>query len=205
MNLNAQSFTEACREGGPKIEQWLRVFDREHGAALYREASAALRCWQAAEDVVQDALIKVWLRCATFKGPNDPIAWVRQIVRNCLLDSLRAKPAETALQSDDGELTTEAQTAVEQLARLANNGPDHSLKAKQLEQVFRACFAQFHAAYPQHATVLRWVVEEGLEMIQIEQLLDRTPGATREFISQCRKKARPFFAPWYALVNSHDQ
>ncbi|MBB4845868.1 RNA polymerase sigma-70 factor (ECF subfamily) [Paucibacter oligotrophus] len=202
MELDARSFMNACRQGGPLIEQWLRVFDREHGAALYREAAIALRCWQQAEDVVQESLIKVWLRCATFRGPADPIAWVRQIVRNGLIDSLRAKRPEQPLEQDeDGQFTAEVQRAVQALAQERPEGPEHALKNKQIEAVFRNCFARFQAAHPAHAAALRWIVDEGLDYAQLAQLLDRSPGATREFVSQCRKKARPFFAPWYALVS----
>ena len=200
MSLSAHAFTQACREGGHLIENWLRRYDREHGAALYREAAVALRSWHAAEDVVQEALIKVWQRCATFKGSGEPHAWVRQIVRNTLLDRLRVRRPETPLQADDGDLTPEAAVAVTALSLASDSGPEASLRAKQSEQTFRHCFAQFQAAHPQHATVLRWVAEDGLGNAEIEQLLDRTPGATREFLSQCRKKAQPFFAPWYALA-----
>jgi len=200
MDLNAHSFMQACREGGRLIESWLRVFDRQHGAMLYREAAAALRSWHAAEDVVQEGMVKVWQRCATFKGPNDPLAWIRQIVRNTLIDAVRARPPEQPLHDDDGELTQEAQSAVNRLsASIAT--PDEALRSHEVERVFRRCFDRFAAAHPEHALVLRWVVEDGLDNAAVEQLLDRTPGATREFISQCRKKARPFFADWYALVS----
>lgn len=201
MDLNAQSFMQACREGGRLIEAWLRVFDRQHGAALYREAAVSLRSWQAAEDVVQEGMIKVWQRCATFRGPADPLAWIRQIVRNTLIDAVRARPPEQPLQDEEGELTPAAQAAVHRLSVETIGTPDDTLRSHQVEQVFRRCFARFAAAHPEHAMVLRWVVEDGLDNAAVEQLLDRTPGATREFISQCRKKARPFFADWYALVS----
>lgn len=201
MDLSAHSFMQACREGGRLIESWLRVFDRQHGAALYREAAVALRSWQAAEDVVQDGMIKVWQRCASFKGPNDPLAWIRQIVRNTMIDAVRARPPEQPLQDDEGELTAEAQSAVNRLSASTVTTPDETLRSHQVERVFRRCFDRFAAAHPEHAMVLRWVVEDGLDNAEVELLLDRTPGATREFISQCRKKARPFFADWYALVS----
>lgn len=200
MDLNAHSFMQACREGGRLIESWLRVFDRQHGAMLYREAAAALRSWQAAEDVVQDGMVKVWQRCATFKGPNDPLAWIRQIVRNTLIDAVRARQPEQPLHDEDGELTAEAQSAVNRLSAGVAT-PDEALRSHEVERVFRRCFERFAAAHPEHALVLRWVVEDGLDNAAVEQLLDRTPGATREFISQCRKKARPYFADWHALVS----
>lgn len=208
MELDAHSFNQACREGGRQIEAWLRVVDREHGARFYREAAAALRSWQAAEDVVQDAMVKVWQRCATFRGPGDPIAWIHQIVRHTLLDSLRQRkaqaPREEPLHDDDGRLTRDAEAAVLDLSAAHVTTPDGALAEHQLEAVFRRCFGQFAAAHPEHATVLRWVVEDGLDNAAIEALLERSPGATREFISQCRKKARPFFSAWYALVSPAD-
>lgn len=205
MELDANSFTQACREGGRQIEAWLRIVDREHGARFYREAAAALRSWQAAEDVVQDAMVKVWQRCATFRGPGEPLAWIHQIVRNTLLDALRQRttqaPREAPLHDDDGQLTQDVEAAVRDLSASQVSTPDHALAEHQVEAVFRRCFEQFAAAHPEHAMVLRWVVEDGLDNAAIEALLERTPGATREFISQCRKKARPYFSAWYALVS----
>ena len=199
--LTAQSFAQACRSGGRHIEHWLRAVDRDHGARFYREAAAALRSWQAAEDVVQEAMVKVWLRCATFEGRGDPLAWIHQIVRNTLLDALRQhRPAQDlALPTDEAALTA-LQAEVDQALQQPGATPEQQVSEQQREAVFRACFAAFARAHPEHATVLRWVVEDGLDNTQIQALLERTPGATREFISQCRKKARPYFAAWYQLV-----
>ena len=48
--------------------------------------------------------------------------------------------------------------------------------------------------------MIAWIGEDGLDNEAIAQLLGRTPGATREFISQCRKKARVYLAEWYQLA-----
>ena len=106
MLLSTDSFTQACRQGGRHIEAWLRIVDREHGARFYREAAAALRSWHAAEDVVQDAMVKVWQRCATFRGPGDPLAWIHSVVRHTLLDALRQRRPEQPLEDGDGALRT---------------------------------------------------------------------------------------------------
>ncbi len=200
-SLTAKSFTQACREGGRQIEQWLRVVDREHGARFYREAATALRSWQAAEDVVQDAMVKVWQRCTTFQGTGDPLAWIHQVVRNTLLDALRQRrPTQELSTLSDDALPADLQAELAEISRRSVPGPDQRLSEAQREAVFRACFEAFAKAYPEHAMVLRWVVEDGLDHNEIQALLGRPPGATREFISQCRKKARPYFAPWYALA-----
>lgn len=201
--LSAQSFTQACRDGGRHIEHWLRVVDREHGARFYREAAAALRSWQAAEDVVQDAMVKVWQRCATFHGAGDPLAWIHQVVRNTLLDALRQRrPMQELSTLSDDDTPPELQAELAEIARQHNHTPEQQVSEKQREAVFRACFAAFARAHPEHATVLRWVVEDGLDNAEVQALLGRSAGATREFISQCRKKARPYFAPWYELAGA---
>ena len=200
MELSRESFMRACREGGRLIETWLRVFDREHGAAMYREAAAVLHDWHAAEDVVQDALVRAWQRCTGFAGSGHPVGWIRQIVRNAVLDHLRARRPETPLHDDEGELSPEVAAAVQQAAALEGDVVSERLAEQQVEQVFRRCFQRFEQDWPQHATVLLWVVEDGLDNAALQELLGRTPGATREFVSQCRKKARPYFADWYALV-----
>lgn len=200
MDLSAETFIRACREGGALIDRWLRVFDRQHGAALYREAAYALRSWSAGQDAVQEALVKVWLRCATFHGPADPLGWIRTIVRNTIIDAARNRPAEQPLHDEQGDLTLAAQEAINRLSLDATARPERELQERQVEQVFRTCFERFRLAHPEHALVLGWVVEDGLDTAAVAAILDRTPGATREFISQCRKKARPFFAPWYALL-----
>ena len=202
MTLSADSFTQACRDGGRQIEAWLRIVDREHGARFYREAAAALRSWPAAEDVVQDAMVKVWQRCATFRGPGDPLAWIHSIVRHTLLDALRQRRPEQRLEDDDGELSPPVAAAVAALSREQVAQPEQQLSERQIDAVFQRGFSRFAQAHPEHATVLRWVVEDGLDNAAVEQLLGRSPGATREFISQCRKKARPYLADWYALVGA---
>lgn len=202
MTLTAESFTQACRDGGRQIEAWLRIVDREHGARFYREAATALRCWHAAEDVVQDAMVKVWQRCTSFRGPGDPLAWIHSVVRHTLLDALRQRRPEQPLEGDDGALSAPVQAAVLQLSQQQVARPDQQLAEQQVEAVFQRGFDRFAQAHPEHAMVLRWVVEDGLDNSAVEQLLGRSPGATREFLSQCRKKARPFLADWHALVGA---
>jgi RNA polymerase sigma factor (sigma-70 family) len=202
MELDAASFVRACREGGALIERWLRAFDAQWGTALYKDAATLLKNPSRAEDVVQDALVKVWQRCATFRGDSQPFAWVRQIVRNAVLDALRSQPPEEPLQDDEGFLTPAAQAAVVRLSAEQGAQPDDMLDQHVLNRVYLRCWARFSTAHPEHAAVLRWVVEDGMEQAELAALLGRSPGATREYISQCRKKARPYLAEWRALVSS---
>lgn len=203
--MDGESFRLACRDGGRRIERWLREFDARYGPALYREAAGVLQHLGAAEDLVQDTLIKVWQRCASFRAEGHPFAWVRQILRHALLDTLRARTPEEPLEDETGEFTPAVQVAVNHLSADRVTQPDAEHEARVLEAMYQRCYARFAAAHPEHAQVLRWVAEDGLGPAEVAALLGRSPGATREFLSQCRKKARPFLAEWHALVSHQSE
>ncbi len=190
----------ACRDGGAAIEQALRQLDRAYFRLLLGEAMRGLRDRDAARDLVQDAFIKVWRRCATFQGESELLPWIRTILRRTLIDRLRRESREVSIEDEQG-LTAEARTKVEELSIDRVSAPDLEVRRRQLDDCFRRCWERFEHAAPTHALVLSWIVEDGLSHEQIAALLDRTPGATREFISQCRKRARLHLTEWYELAS----
>ena len=86
----------ACREGGTAIEQALRRLDREFFAVLFARARRIIRDADAARDLVQDAFIKVWQRCATYQGTSELLPWIEAILRHGVLDALRRSGREVA-------------------------------------------------------------------------------------------------------------
>jgi RNA polymerase sigma factor (sigma-70 family) len=189
----------ACREGGAAIEGALRLLDRTYFGALFRESLRGLNDREAARDLVQDTFIKVWLRCATFQGDSELLPWVKSILRNGLLDRLRKATDEVALDAVEDQ-PGETQLRIAELSEESIPQPDSEATRVQLDACFRRCWQRFEAASPSHALVMTWIVEDGLTHDEIGELLGRTPGATREFISQCRKRARLHLAEWYQLA-----
>jgi RNA polymerase sigma-70 factor (ECF subfamily) len=189
----------ACREGGDAIEQALRALDRSFYAPLFGDCLRVLRDAEAARDLIQETFIKVWRRCASFRGQSELLPWIRSILRNGALDRLRRAPQEVPLEADDGVSTETEQRIAELSARNVPTPADEALR-RQLAECFARCWDRFERAAPEHAAVMSWIVEDGLSNEEISQLLGRTPGATREFISQCRKRARRHFAEWYELA-----
>lgn len=189
----------ACREGSTAIERALRALDRTFYASLYRESLGAVRDADEARDLVQETFIKVWQRCATFQGDSELLPWMRAILRRLILDRLRRPERELPLVDDERVSASIeahlAEVSIDQVRR-----PDDEAGRRQLEACFAAGWQRFEAAAPSHAAVMRWVVEDGLGPAEISELLGRSPGATREFISQCRKRARVHLADWYELA-----
>ena len=192
-------FMRACREGGAAIERALQLLDRSYFAILFRESVRGLGDPESARDLVQDTFIKVWLRCATFQGDSELLPWIKSILRHGLLDRLRKSTSEVALDTAEDQ-AGDTQLRIAELSAELIPRPDSEAARAQLDDCFKRCWRRFETASPSHALVMTWIVEDGLTHEQIGELLGRTPGATREFISQCRKRARLHLAEWYELA-----
>ncbi|MGH8200788.1 MAG: RNA polymerase sigma factor [Steroidobacteraceae bacterium] len=181
------------------IERALRQLDRNYFSALFRDSLRGLRDPDSARDLVQETFIKVWLRCATFQGDSELLPWIKSILRHGLLDRLRKSAGEVSLENAQDQ-ATETQLRIAELSEETIPRPESEAARAQLDDCFQRCWQRFEAASPSHALVIAWIVEDGLTHEQIGELLGRTPGATREFISQCRKRARLHLAEWYELA-----
>jgi len=192
----------ACREGGAAIEQALRELDRSFFAILYRGGLRTLRDPDAARDLVQETFIKVWQRCATFRGESELLPWIKTILRHAAIERLRQPVREVAMEDQEGP-TPDAARRILEMSMESNSAPDQIAGRHEQAEYFRKGWARFQQDDPLHANVMAWVVEDGLSIEDIAQLLGRTPGATREFVSQCRKRARVYLADWYRLTFEH--
>lgn len=193
----------ACREGGTAIERALRRLDRDFFSLLQARAQRFLRSADAARDLVQETFIKVWQRCALFRGDSDLLPWIEAILRNALLDQLRRSHREVPFDAEDS-MNTELSARVAELSMREIARPDDDLRRDQLAQCFQRCWQRFESEAPRHAAVISWIAADGLSHEAIAELLDRSPGATREFISQCRKRARVYLADWYQMAFGRD-
>jgi len=111
---------------------------------------------------------------------------------------LRRRGRELSLE--DEAVSVEAERRIDELSSQAAAGPLSEARTREHAECFQRCWTRFEAESPTHAAVISWITQDGLTNEEISRLLDRSPGATREFISQCRKRARSYLAEWYELV-----
>jgi RNA polymerase sigma factor (sigma-70 family) len=187
----------ACRTGGAAIASALRALDRSYFTILHAECRRMVRDGDVAQELVHETFIKVWRRCATFQGDSELLPWIRTILRHTVLDRLRSPVREIPMDAEAMELTINQQLSAFPQAFVS---PEVQAGSQQSLECFELCWQRFEAECPQHAAVIRWISEDGLDNQRIAELLERSPGATREYISQCRKRARFYLAEWYALV-----
>src|SRR5262245_36585184 len=124
----------ACREGGGAIEGALRALDRTFYATLHRECHRAVRDADTARDLVQDTFIKVWQRCATFRGDSELIPWIRSILRHAVLDHLRGRTREVPMEDEEGTIRE-----VERHVALSSEEPADPVRRRELDACFARC------------------------------------------------------------------
>jgi RNA polymerase sigma-70 factor (ECF subfamily) len=190
----------ACREGGAAIEEALRELDRAFFAILHRDGVRTLRDADASHDLVQETFIKVWQRCATFRGESELLPWIKAILRHGAIQRLRRPVREVPMEDETG-LTPETAQRIWEMSLERSPTPERAARQADQARRFAEGWGRFQREDPLHANVMTWVVEDGLSTEDIATLLGRTPGATREFVSQCRKRARTYLADWYALAH----
>ena len=135
---------------------------------LIAEATRYMGNADEAEDMVQDALLKLWQMCDQLKSPVDGLA--RVLVRNICLDSIRRRKPREGIESlppaagGNGEAIEHER--IERMMAIVENLPD---------------VAQ---------TILRLRHMEGMEMKDIARLLQMEETAVRKALSRARQTVR---------------
>jgi RNA polymerase sigma-70 factor (ECF subfamily) len=97
-----------------------RALVEAHNGALYRLAFRMLGDAAAAEDVAQDALLKLWAQAARWTGVGPGVgAWLRRVATNQCLDRLRRNRFnagnEIPERADESPLADERLDAMQQV------------------------------------------------------------------------------------------
>ncbi|MGV0961066.1 MAG: RNA polymerase sigma factor [Limnohabitans sp.] len=141
-----------------------------------------------AKDVLQETIVKIIRSADSFGGTGTAKAWIWQVARNCLIDHQR-------------KLGTMGRHEVavndEQWARLEETTVAPASSAISSADSVDKCVAEglstFSNREPERAYVLTLQME-GLSIEEIGHRIGRTVGATKEYLSQCKKKIQPFIA-----------
>ena len=137
--------------------------------ALLAEANRYLDDADDAEDMVQDAMMRLWQMCVQLHSPVDGLA--RVLVRNLCLDAIRRrKPRE----------------GIESLPPVAGNCNSDNLERERIERMMAV--VENLPDVPQ--TILRLRHMEGMEMKDIARLLQMEEAAVRKALSRARQTVR---------------
>jgi len=91
-NLSNSLLVEQCREKNPKAQMALY---RQYSEGMFIVAKRYLKDDAAAEDAMQEGFIKAFKKLEQYKGDVAFGAWLKRIVINTCLDTIKARKLET--------------------------------------------------------------------------------------------------------------
>ena len=141
-------------------------FDRAYGFAVHLVGDTSL-----ADDLVQEAFLKMHGALDRLDPDRDPAAWVFTIVRNCARDHWRSRSFKTSQKSTDLE------DAWDVASTDASANPHRVLERTEDA---RAIHEALQVLSPADREVLLLKEFQGLSTSEIAAVLDRTPEAVRQ-------------------------
>ena len=134
--------------------------------------------YEDARDLVQKFIIdKLCMKSDSIKNIEFARTWMYQVFRNMINDQGRM-----LIRSREVPLDKNKDQAYEQRTYDKNQA---------LSDCVQEQLKIFREKEPKHAEVVEFILKD-LNTEQIRLIIGRSYGATREFMSQCRKKFRPF-------------
>lgn len=139
-----------------------------------------------AEDLYQEAFLRLHRARSTYDSNRPFRAWLFGIVHNLLTDTLRSQGR--APQTDPVETLADAQLATAASASGADgHSPDRVASARQASHALNRAL---HALPSEEATVLILARLEGLSYEDIGRILGRTAAATKQLAYRALKRVR---------------
>ena len=183
-----QQCINLIREGGRKREEGVSLLFRAYATELRRFFAFQCGSRADADDLVQETFVKIVRSIDSYRGDASLQSWIWAVARNRLTDYFRYKGIRPTENLDDD--------GWEQLEQLSPHMQvtEQAMEGDSIEDCVHQQFAEFAKASPNGAYALTLQME-GHDIRFIAGVLKRSEGATREFLSQCRKKIESFLLP----------
>lgn len=174
--------------------------------ALYQTKAATFKRYflhkgihpNAVEDVLQDAIVKIFKNAGSYHGQggfsdSSASAWMNTIASNCMHDHFdkvnRIQRNESSYDEQPDPSLIETERSLQDRAYDAAQ----SAATQSVNECISAGLEDFAAEWPDRYAVLMAQLD-GEDIASIGNRIGRTVAATKEFLSQCRKKLAPFIA-----------
>lgn len=229
-NVTEEGCLALIRTGGKAGDAGFRGLYDLMGQRLLRFFAVRGLSADEGKDAMQETMVRIVRGVDGFAGQGTAAGWVWQIARNCLAEHYRKKKSrqETPYTDDDrqrlyggGQMGANTTPAIEEDISWETLYPDYDrqspLKDKEASDVFEVnppnplyqnaddCLTKglgnFRAVAPERAHVLELQME-GCSIEDIAAVIGRTPGATKEYLCQCRKKLEPYVSHCRDLLES---
>jgi RNA polymerase sigma factor (sigma-70 family) len=174
-----------------------RVFDRHFSPLMRHVRMAYPKISEAdAADFVSSGFVRAFEKAASYRGESALRTWMMRIIHNMVLDSYRRKKIVDFISPDEN---AEAGIAWHGATDDRSNPLEHLLN-DQSDDCVRRQFEAFRQKYPQAAYALWARMSEETPLEELAMILEKTYGATRQYLSGWGKKLRTFLEPCLQYV-----
>lgn len=157
-------------------ERAFRILAERHAGAALRLARRILGSAAAAEDIVQDALLRVWINAPRWRPEAAFRTWLYRVVVNLCLNAKRRAPD---LPLDVAEYVADPQPGADEQLRLRERDRQLAAAIMALPERQRA------------AVVLTY--QEGLSNAEVAQVLDISVSSVEALLVRAKRTLRVAF------------
>ena len=170
------------------------LFDRYHRRA-FAVAVGVVKNKDDAQDVVQEAFVKVHKNIGKFQGTSSFYTWLYRIVMNVSIDHVRRTSRRKNLDFDERVVHEKSEVAGDGalLPNVANANPGRAALRRELGGAIAAALAELPEHHRQ-VIVLREI--EGMSYEQMADALDVPKGTIMSRLFHARKKMQAELAPY---------
>jgi RNA polymerase sigma-70 factor (ECF subfamily) len=160
---------EACKRGDQKAQ--FEIY-RLYNAAMYNTTLRIVRDPDDAEDVMQEAFLKAFIKLKTYRGEVSFGAWLKRIVVNKALDFLRLKREQTSIDQ------------VGELEEITEEDTEQVDVAYEAETIKKAIYALPEG----YRIVLSLILLEGYDHEEVSGILNISNATSRTQYHRAKKK-----------------
>ncbi len=179
---------------------------------LYQTKAAAFKRWflhkgvhpSAVEDVLQDTIVKIFKSASTYHGQGghsdaSANAWMQTVATSCMQDHFEKANRFKQHHTTYDDLPDPSKVESDDSKRDRAHDVAHSADTQLVNECIAYGLEDFAAEQPDRYEVLMAQLD-GEDIASIGNRIGRTVAATKEYLSQCRKKLAPFIEHCTALL-----
>ena len=201
--MSNDELIKALKHGGKALEIAIGQLHREHYSRLRRYTMRKVWDEAVADDLIQIAFLKLLEKGREqYRGEMPPVAYLTGILKHLIIDHFRGSGKWETQYPDDGDGENWLDNHLADSSNTEPAGPLKDTLNKEVADCIERNRPQLRELPEQYRAIYVWIVDDGLKPAQIAELLQRSAGATRQAISECRKHLRRIFGECYALIAS---
>lgn len=178
MTKGAEGERELVRRAAEGDDDAFRILVRRVHPTLRRWALARTGDPDAADEAVQETLIRMHRGLAGFTGDAALTSWLYRILRNAVIDMHRSAAARPAVVEEEPDHVSE---------KTDRPDPIQTLHAGRLTDAVRDFFETLP---PRQREVMELVDFEGLQAVEVAEMMDIQPVSVRAHLFKARRTIR---------------